>query len=130
MTAGDRGSGIEIMTFGCRLNAYELEVMRAKAGEAGLGELSGGAILVNTCAVTGEAVRQAKQAIRRARRNNPQARIIVTGCAAQTDPAAFGGDGRSRSRDRQCGEAAPRRPTARCPISASTTPRKCASTTS
>ncbi|HSO48417.1 MAG TPA: tRNA (N(6)-L-threonylcarbamoyladenosine(37)-C(2))-methylthiotransferase MtaB [Rhizobiaceae bacterium] len=90
MTAGDRESGIEIVTFGCRLNAYESEVMRQKAGEAGLGDLSGGAILVNTCAVTGEAVRQAKQAIRKARRNNPKARIIVTGCAAQTDPAAFG----------------------------------------
>ena len=90
MTAGDRESGIEIVTFGCRLNAYESEVMRQKAGEAGLGDLSGGAILVNTCAVTGEAVRQAKQVIRKARRNNPKARIIVTGCAAQTDPAAFG----------------------------------------
>jgi threonylcarbamoyladenosine tRNA methylthiotransferase MtaB len=83
-------SGIEVLTFGCRLNAYESEVMRRKADEAGLGGIAGGAILVNTCAVTGEAVRQAKQAIRKARRDNPQARIIVTGCAAQTDPTMFG----------------------------------------
>jgi threonylcarbamoyladenosine tRNA methylthiotransferase MtaB len=57
-------SGLDIITFGCRLNTLESEVMRAKAGEAGLG----GAVLVNTCAVTSEAVRQARQAIRRARR--------------------------------------------------------------
>jgi threonylcarbamoyladenosine tRNA methylthiotransferase MtaB len=81
--------GIDIVTFGCRLNTYESEVMRREATAAGLGELQGGAIIVNTCAVTGEAVRQAKQAIRKARRDNPQARIIVTGCAAQTDPDAF-----------------------------------------
>ena len=77
--------GIEIVTFGCRLNAYESEVMRGKAEEAGLGTVSGGAIIVNTCAVTGEAVRQARQAIRKARREHPDARIIVTGCAAQTE---------------------------------------------
>ncbi len=82
--------GIKVLTFGCRLNAYESEVMRNKAHEAGLGSVEGGAVLVNTCAVTGEAVRQAKQAIRKARRDNPQARIIVTGCAAQTNPAMFG----------------------------------------
>ncbi|MEO3387171.1 tRNA (N(6)-L-threonylcarbamoyladenosine(37)-C(2))-methylthiotransferase MtaB [Mesorhizobium sp. CAU 1741] len=81
--------GIDIVTFGCRLNAYESEVMRREATEAGLGELDGGAVIVNTCAVTGEAVRQARQAIRKARRDNPQARIIVTGCAAQTDPDSF-----------------------------------------
>ena len=82
-------SGIDIVTFGCRLNAYESEVMRREAHEAGLDTLEGGAIIVNTCAVTGEAVRQARQAIRKARRDNPQARIIVTGCAAQTDPSGF-----------------------------------------
>ncbi|WP_426129757.1 tRNA (N(6)-L-threonylcarbamoyladenosine(37)-C(2))-methylthiotransferase MtaB [Pararhizobium sp. PWRC1-1] len=74
-------SGVDVITFGCRLNTYESEVMRAQAEKAGLNN----AILVNTCAVTGEAVRQARQAIRRARRENPHARIIVTGCAAQTE---------------------------------------------
>ncbi len=78
-------SGIDVITFGCRLNTYESEVMKAEAAKAGLDS----AILVNTCAVTGEAVRQARQAIRRARRENPSARIIVTGCAAQTDAAGF-----------------------------------------
>jgi len=81
--------GIDIVTFGCRLNTYESEVMRREATSAGLGELAGGAVIVNTCAVTGEAVRQARQAIRKARRDNPDARIIVTGCAAQTDPDSF-----------------------------------------
>ena len=81
--------GIDIVTFGCRLNTYESEVMRREATAAGLGELAGGAVIVNTCAVTGEAVRQARQAIRKARRENPDARIIVTGCAAQTDPDSF-----------------------------------------
>lgn len=74
----------EIITFGCRLNAYESEVMRNESTAAGLDTLESGAFIFNTCAVTGEAVRQAKQAIRKARRENPQARIIVTGCAAQT----------------------------------------------
>ncbi|WP_193174452.1 tRNA (N(6)-L-threonylcarbamoyladenosine(37)-C(2))-methylthiotransferase MtaB [Oricola nitratireducens] len=83
--------GIDIVTFGCRLNTYESEVMRRETEAAGLGELDGGAIVFNTCAVTGEAVRQARQAIRKARRENPDARIIVTGCAAQTEPASFGG---------------------------------------
>lgn len=76
---------IDVITFGCRLNAAESEVMKRQAEAAGLTD----AVLVNTCAVTGEAVRQAKQAIRRARRENPAVRIVVTGCAAQTDPAAF-----------------------------------------
>ncbi len=80
---------IDVVSFGCRLNAYESEVMRKAAAEAGLGGLAGGAVVVNTCAVTGEAVRQARQAIRKARRDHPAARIIVTGCAAQTDPDAF-----------------------------------------
>ena len=75
----------EIVTFGCRLNSYESEVMRAHAAKAGLEN----AIVFNTCAVTAEAARQARQAIRRARHRQPGARIIVTGCAAQTDPAMF-----------------------------------------
>jgi threonylcarbamoyladenosine tRNA methylthiotransferase MtaB len=74
-----------IVTFGCRLNAYESEVMRGHADAAGLGD----AIVFNTCAVTAEATRQARQAIRRARAENPEARIIVTGCAAQTEPQTF-----------------------------------------
>src|SRR5262252_5387873 len=78
-------SGVEIVTFGCRLNAYESEAIRARALEAGLSD----AIIVNTCAVTGEAVRQSRQAIRKARREHPQAQIIVTGCAAQVDPEAY-----------------------------------------
>jgi threonylcarbamoyladenosine tRNA methylthiotransferase MtaB len=81
---------VDIVTFGCRLNTYESEVMRRETEAAGLGELDGGAIVFNTCAVTGEAVRQARQAIRKARRENPEARIVVTGCAAQTEPASFG----------------------------------------
>lgn len=76
----------ELVTFGCRLNTYESEVMRAHAKNAGIDN----AIIFNTCSVTKEAERQARQAIRRARRENPQARIIVTGCAAQIDPAGFG----------------------------------------
>jgi threonylcarbamoyladenosine tRNA methylthiotransferase MtaB len=77
----------EIVTFGCRLNAYESEAIRARASEAGLTD----AIVFNTCAVTGEAVRQSRQAIRKARRANPNARIIVTGCAAQTEPETYAG---------------------------------------
>ena len=82
-------SGIDIVTFGCRLNTYESEVMRREANAAGLGELDGGAVVFNTCAVTAEAVRQARQAIRKVRRENPKARIVVTGCAAQTEPGTF-----------------------------------------
>jgi threonylcarbamoyladenosine tRNA methylthiotransferase MtaB len=78
--------GPEILTFGCRLNIYESEVMRRHA-EAG-GE-AGRLVIVNTCAVTAEAVRQAGQAIRKARRERPDARIIVTGCAAQIEPERF-----------------------------------------
>jgi len=78
-------SDVEIVTFGCRLNAYESEAIRARAAEDGLSD----AVVFNTCAVTGEAVRQARQAIRKARRERPGARLIVTGCAAQIDPAAF-----------------------------------------
>ena len=80
---------VDIVTFGCRLNTYESEVMRREAEAAGLGGLDDGAVIFNTCAVTGEAVRQARQSIRKARRDKPNARIIVTGCAAQTDPASF-----------------------------------------
>ena len=73
----------EVITFGCRLNIAESEGMRALAGD------DPNLIIVNSCAVTGEAVRQARQAIRRAKRARPDARIVVTGCAAQTDPALF-----------------------------------------
>ncbi len=79
-----------IISFGCRLNAYEAEVMRGHARAAGLTDPSlGETIIVNTCAVTAEAERQARQAIRRARREHPEARLIVTGCAAQIDPEAY-----------------------------------------
>jgi threonylcarbamoyladenosine tRNA methylthiotransferase MtaB len=74
-----------IITFGCRLNAFESEVIRRAATEAGLDD----AIVVNTCAVTAEAERQARQAIRRARRDHPGVRIIVTGCAATLAPAKY-----------------------------------------
>ena len=76
----------KVVTFGCRLNAYESEVMRehAKAVEAGVET-----VIVNTCAVTAEAERQARQAIRKLRRDHPGARIVVTGCAAQVGPDRF-----------------------------------------
>lgn len=73
----------QILTFGCRLNAYESEVMRAHT--SGLAQT----IIVNTCAVTAEAERQARQAIRKAHREHPDTRIVVTGCAAQIDPARW-----------------------------------------
>ncbi|MEO5372855.1 MAG: tRNA (N(6)-L-threonylcarbamoyladenosine(37)-C(2))-methylthiotransferase MtaB [Alphaproteobacteria bacterium] len=75
----------EIITFGCRLNTVESEVMRGHAEAAGLADT----VIVNTCAVTAEAERQARQAIRRLRRERPGVRIIVTGCAAQLTPQAF-----------------------------------------
>jgi threonylcarbamoyladenosine tRNA methylthiotransferase MtaB len=75
----------EVITFGCRLNTYESEVMRGHAMAAGMDN----AIIINTCAVTNEAERQARQAIRKARRDNPNAKIVVTGCAAQTNPDQF-----------------------------------------
>lgn len=81
--AGD--DGVDVVTFGCRLNAYESQVIRDRAAEAGLT----GAVVINTCAVTAEAERQARQAIRRARRQRPDARLIVTGCAAQIAPDSF-----------------------------------------
>jgi threonylcarbamoyladenosine tRNA methylthiotransferase MtaB len=77
--------GVEIVTFGCRLNSYESEVMKDLAAQAGLTDT----VIVNTCAVTAEAERQARQTIRKLRRNNPNAKIIVTGCAAQVKPGQF-----------------------------------------
>jgi len=77
----------EVITFGCRLNSFESGVIRRTAAAAGLT----GAVIVNTCAVTAEAERQARQAIRRARRRHPAARIIVTGCAADIAPELYAG---------------------------------------
>ncbi|MFY9602075.1 MAG: tRNA (N(6)-L-threonylcarbamoyladenosine(37)-C(2))-methylthiotransferase MtaB, partial [Pseudolabrys sp.] len=76
---------IDVVTFGCRLNAYESAVIRREAAAAGVAD----AVVVNTCAVTAEAVRQAKQTIRRLKREKPDARIVVTGCAAQTESSTF-----------------------------------------
>ena len=76
---------LELLTFGCRLNTYESEVMRSHAQNAGIED----AVIVNTCAVTKEAERQARQAIRKAKRKNPDAKIIVTGCSAQIDPDTY-----------------------------------------
>ena len=76
---------VEVVTFGCRLNAYKSEVIRREATAVGIG----GTVVVNTCAVTAEAVRQARQAIRRLRRERPGVPIVVTGCAAQTEPETF-----------------------------------------
>ena len=78
-------NSIDIVTFGCRLNTFESEVMRRHAQNAGLEDL----VIVHTCAVTAEAERQARQAIRRAHRDRPTARIVVTGCAAQITPDAY-----------------------------------------
>src|SRR5437016_6596106 len=76
---------VEIVTFGCRLNAFESEVILREAASAGLSDT----IVVNSCAVTNEAVAQARQSIRRLKRERPDARIVVTGCAAQTQSAMF-----------------------------------------
>ncbi len=76
---------VEIVTFGCRLNAFESEVMRREADSAGLSNT----IVINSCAVTNEAVAQARQSIRRLKRERPDARIVVTGCAAQTQAEMF-----------------------------------------
>jgi threonylcarbamoyladenosine tRNA methylthiotransferase MtaB len=76
---------VEVVTFGCRLNAAESEVIRRRAESAGCSDT----VVVNTCAVTAEAVRQARQAIRALRRERPQSNIVVTGCAAQTEPQTF-----------------------------------------
>jgi len=79
------GGAIEVVTFGCRLNACESQAIREQAAADGILDI----VVFNTCAVTGEAVRQARQAIRKARRERPGARVVVTGCAAQIDPASF-----------------------------------------
>jgi threonylcarbamoyladenosine tRNA methylthiotransferase MtaB len=76
---------LDVVTFGCRLNATESEVIRREASVAGVAD----AVVINSCAVTGEAVKQARQAIRKIRRERPDAKIVVTGCAAQTDPQTF-----------------------------------------
>ena len=85
MSKTAENKGAQVVTLGCRLNAYEGQVIREQAREAGLDD----AVIVNTCAVTGEAVRQARQTIRRLRRDNPGARLVVTGCAAQVEPETF-----------------------------------------
>src|SRR5204862_7430453 len=79
--------GVEIVTFGCRLNAFESEVIAREADAAGLADT----IVINSCAVTNEAVAQARQSIRKLRRERPGARIVVTGCAAQTQAKMFAG---------------------------------------
>src|SRR5882762_7445084 len=76
---------VEIVTFGCRLNAFESEVILREAENAGLTDT----IVINSCAVTNEAVAQARQSIRRLKRERPAARIVVTGCAAQTQARMF-----------------------------------------
>jgi threonylcarbamoyladenosine tRNA methylthiotransferase MtaB len=76
---------VDVVTFGCRLNITESEGIRREAEAAGIDD----AVIVNTCAVTAEAVRQARQTIRRSHRERPEARIVVTGCAAQADPKTF-----------------------------------------
>jgi threonylcarbamoyladenosine tRNA methylthiotransferase MtaB len=84
---GMASSDIEVVNFGCRLNSYEGEVIKQKASDAGLS----GAIIFNSCAVTAEAERQVRQSIRRARKENPNAKIIVTGCSAQVHPEMYAG---------------------------------------
>src|SRR6202042_493718 len=78
---------VEVVTFGCRLNAFESEAVRLEAERAGMADT----IVINSCAVTNEAVAQARQSIRRLKRERPSARIVVTGCAAQTQPEMFAG---------------------------------------
>ncbi len=85
MNKNPKSDAPQIVTFGCRLNSYESEVMSEHARNAGLDD----AIIINSCAVTNEAVRQARQTVRRLKRENPDAKIIVTGCAAQIDPQMF-----------------------------------------
>ncbi|PHR91639.1 MAG: tRNA (N(6)-L-threonylcarbamoyladenosine(37)-C(2))-methylthiotransferase MtaB [Robiginitomaculum sp.] len=79
--------GTKTITLGCRLNAYESEIMASHAQAAGLTDT----VIINTCAVTNEAVRQGRQTIRRAKRDNPNAKIVVTGCAAQIEPESYAG---------------------------------------
>ena len=78
---------VDVVTFGCRLNAFESEVIRREAQLAGIDDT----IVINSCAVTNEAVAQARQSIRRLKRERPNARVVVTGCAAQTQPEMFAG---------------------------------------
>ncbi len=85
MNENPKSKAPQIVTFGCRLNSYESEVMNEHARNAGLDD----AIIINSCAVTNEAVRQARQTVRRLKRENPDAKVIVTGCAAQIDPQMF-----------------------------------------
>ena len=75
----------KLSTLGCRLNAYESEAMRELATSSGLSD----AVIINTCAVTAEAVRKSKQEVRKLHKENPNAKVIVTGCAAQIDPNSF-----------------------------------------
>src|SRR5579871_4742832 len=76
---------VDVVTFGCRLNAFESEVVSLEAARAGLSDT----IVINSCAVTNEAVAQARQSIRKLKRERPAARIVVTGCAAQTQAEMF-----------------------------------------
>jgi threonylcarbamoyladenosine tRNA methylthiotransferase MtaB len=78
-------AAVDVVSFGCRLNAHESEIVACEAARAGVSEV----VVVNTCAVTNEAVAQARQTIRRLRREKPERRIVVTGCAAQTQPRMF-----------------------------------------
>ena len=117
---------VEVVTFGCRLNAAESEVIRREAERAGLSDT----VVVNTCAVTAEAVRQARQTIRALRRERPRSKIVVTGCAAQTEPQTFVGHGGSRSCPRQREKLSAERGRGPRPLSASTTRRRRSSTTS
>ena len=78
-------SAPKLSTLGCRLNAYESEAMRELATSSGLSDT----VIINTCAVTAEAVRKSKQEVRKLRKENPNAKVIVTGCAAQIDPDSF-----------------------------------------
>src|SRR3954454_10509498 len=78
---------VDVISFGCRLNAFESEVIAREADNAGLSDT----IVINSCAVTNEAVAQARQSIRRLKRERPGSRIVVTGCAAQTQPDMFAG---------------------------------------
>src|SRR3954465_13263102 len=76
---------VDVLTFGCRLNAFESEVIAREAERAGLADT----VVINSCAVTNEAVAQARQSIRRLKRERPNVRVVVTGCAAQTQPEMF-----------------------------------------
>src|SRR5260370_38186190 len=78
---------VEVVTFGCRLNAFESEVILREAESAGLSDT----VVINSCAVTNEAVAQARQSIRRLKRERPELRIVVTGCAAQIEPGMLAG---------------------------------------